>query len=373
VPVLDLVNAVPVRSSPRVMQLLGLFGIPPSERSEERYSVHLPVEGRDWHVGLIVGPSGSGKSTLARAAFGDRLVTGFDWPADHSILDAFPAGLGIRDITEALSSVGFSSPPSWLRPYRCLSTGEQFRATLARAVSESPGLTAVDEFTSTVDRTVARVASAAVAKAVRRSGGRLVAVTCHYDVIDWLDPDWLCEMPGGEFSRRSLRGRPKVNLEVCRVHPSTWQLFRRHHYLSGSLHRAARCFAALWGGRPVAFASALPWPHAVNPGWREHRTVCLPDFQGVGIGNALSEYVASLFAATGRPYFSTTANPAMVRQRARSPLWLMVRRPGLVSRLGRSTSKEELRSTTASSRVTAGFRYVGPGRPDDARGLGVIR
>ena len=64
---------------------------------------------------------------------------------------------------------------------------------------------------------------------------------------------------------------------------------------------------------PAAFTAVLAFPHARRPGWREHRTVCLPDFQGVGIGNAMSELVASLFVATAMgklqlPTFSCEAS-----------------------------------------------------------------
>ena len=133
-PIAHLVNAVAVRRTPRVLQLEGLFDVAPSGRSEQAWDVELPLADRPWQVGLVVGPSGSGKSTVAREVFSDALVGGYDWPADQSVVDGFPADLGIKDITAALSSVGFSSPPAWLRPFRCLSNGEQFRAMLARAL-----------------------------------------------------------------------------------------------------------------------------------------------------------------------------------------------------------------------------------------------
>src|SRR5437868_4338493 len=120
-PVVDYLASVPVERTPRVLQLEGLFELPPTARSESRFRVELPVEGWDWSVGLIVGPSGSGKSTVAREAFGPAVVTGYDWPESRSLVDGFPAALGIKDVTALLSSVGFSSPPSWLRPFRCLS------------------------------------------------------------------------------------------------------------------------------------------------------------------------------------------------------------------------------------------------------------
>lgn len=363
--------STPVARTARVLQLSGLFDVPPAERSERTWEVEVPGPDEDWAVGLIVGPSGSGKSTLAREAFGPALVAGYDWPADLAVVDGFPAELGVKDVTAALSSVGFSSPPAWLRPFRCLSNGEQFRATLARALLDPRPVVAVDEFTSVVDRTVAQVGSAAVAKAVRRAGRKFVAVTCHHDVADWLCPDWVVEMPGGRLTRGLLRQRPPIELEVARVTHEAWDRFKHHHYLDASLKRGATCFAATWRGEPVAFASACMCPGRVSF-WREHRTVCLPDYQGVGIGNALSEFVAGVMRATGRPYRSTTANPAMIRHRARSPLWRMHRGPSLIKFGAREVGRQTLVTRTrATDRLTAGFEYVGPARPADARRLGV--
>ncbi|HVV98915.1 MAG TPA: ABC transporter ATP-binding protein [Planctomycetaceae bacterium] len=362
-----------VRSA-RVMQLEGLFDLPPTERSGLAWEVSLPLEERAWNVGLIVGPSGCGKSTIARELFGDALVAGYNWPAEHSIVDAFPASLGIKDVAGLLSSVGFSSPPSWLRPFACLSNGEQFRVTLARALAEQPELAVIDEFTSVVDRTVAQIGSAAVAKAVRRRGQRLISVACHYDIIDWLQPDWTYEPASNEFRWRCLQPRPDIQLEIVRVHRKTWQLFSPHHYLSGSLAPMAQCYVALIDGRPAAFTATMSFPHPRRPAWREHRTVCLPDYQGVGIGNALSEFVASLYRATAKPYFSTTSNPAMIHHRARSPVWKMLRKPSMIRTRthSRSIGSAKTRMKCSFGRITAGFEYVGPVRREDAERFGIM-
>ena len=107
-----------------------------------------------------------------------------------------------------------------------------------------------------VDRNVARVVSAAIAKAMRggRIAGRFVAVTCHYDVTEWLQPDWVIDMATSTFQRRCLP-RPPIELAIFRCRRSAWTLFARHHYLSGALSTAARCFLALWEGSPVAFCA----------------------------------------------------------------------------------------------------------------------
>ncbi len=380
-PVLVVHRSIAVERTPRVMQLEGLFDIPPARRRERTWRAMLPLEARPWNIGLIVGPSGSGKSTLARELFGPAVIDGFVWPERQSLIDAFPAAMSIVEITQLLSSVGFSSPPGWVCPFHVLSQGEQFRATLARALAEHRDLAVIDEFTSVVDRTVARLGSAAVAKAVRGRQGRFVAVGCHYDVIDWLQPDWTYEPANDQFQWRLLRQRPDLPLEIRRVSPNAWDLFHRHHYLNGDLNRAAKCFLGLVAlpgddaarAVPCAFTAVLPFPHARRPGWREHRTVCLPDYQGVGIGNALSEFVAGVFRSTGKPYFSTTGNPAMLRHRARSSLWKQTRNVSLSAVRRSSRGLKKLRRSAACDRLTASFEYVGPPLAGAARALGVVR
>lgn len=346
-----------IERTPRVVQIEGMFDIPLTKRAELTWDVKLPLGEKSWQVGLIVGPSGSGKSTILGELFGQPHRP--EWPKDKAVVDGFPAEMGVRDVTAALSAVGFSSPPSWMRPYSTLSNGEQFRADLARLLAESSGLAVVDEFTSVVDRTVAKVASAAVAKHVRRSDKQLVVASCHYDVTEWLCPDWIYDTGSASFRWECLQ-RPPIDIELYRSTSAAWGTFHRHHYLSGDLHRAAHCFVALVEGRPAAFASAMHFPHPRTKNiWREHRTVCLPDFQGVGIGNAVSETVASAYRARGKRYRSVTASPAMIRHRARSPQWKMDRRPSLV---GASNGSVKVNAT---ERLTASFEYVGPPASED--------
>jgi ABC-type ATPase involved in cell division len=353
----------PVHDTPRVLQVRGLFDLPAEKTSAVEWDVHLPLAERPWNVGLIVGPSGCGKSTVARALWPEAAGAAAAWPMDTSVLDGFPAALGVKDVAEVLSSVGFSSPPAWLRPFHVLSTGQQFRVTLARLIAEAlaaPGAApdwpiVFDEYTSVVDRTVARVGSAALEKVVRRKGLRFVAVTCHEDVEAWLNPDWVYRPAENAFQWRCLRRRPAVELAVFRCKASAWQLFAPHHYLSGALLSSATCFLAAWHGEPVAFSAWVPFFGAGPPRRREHRTVTLPDFQGIGIGNVLSATIASMWTALGYQATSTTTHPAMIRARLRSPLWRMTRAPSLAG--GGDVMRH------ATTRLTAGFVYVGPPLP----------
>lgn len=346
-----------IERTARLLQMEGLFDVPPSTRPMVEWNVNLPIEDRDWNIGLIVGPSGAGKSTVARKLFPDNIVAPFFWPANKSLLDGFPEDMPIKDLTALLSSVGFSSPPSWVRPFHVLSTGEQFRVTMARALAEAPSPIVVDEFTSVVDRTVAQIGAAALAKTIRKRKQKFVAVTCHFDVEAWLQPDWIYRPDLNEFQWRELQRRPAIDLQISRVTPAAWKIFARHHYLTGSISPSAMCFMAFWNDQPVAFDSYVNM-FGFQKTKRGHRSVTLPDFQGVGIGNAMIAYTSSMWRALGYTVRQVSSHPGLIRNKlARPDLWRMVRKPGFVTKDTNPTSDHSTRSV---ARLTAGFEYVGP-------------
>jgi energy-coupling factor transporter ATP-binding protein EcfA2 len=353
----------PIEASPRVQQVRGMFDLPAEKSSRVTWDVDLPLDREPWSIGLIVGPSGCGKTTLAKRLFADADYHGPHGGATDdrlrhgSVVDAFPLTMGIQDIVTLLSAVGFASPPAWLRPFAVLSTGQQFRVRLALALAMAQDRCVVfDEYTSVVDRTVAQVGSAAVAKSVRQRGQRFVAVTCHDDVEAWLNPDWVYYPAENRLTRRLLRRRPAIELDIVRVKTSAWPLFAPHHYLNTSLAHSATCFLARWRDRPVAFSAWLPFYGKGPRARREHRTVTLPDYQGVGVGNALSDFVAALWTGLGYRVLSSTTHPAMIQARVRSRNWRMHRAPSFAS--GRAGKLRH-----ATTRLTAGFAYIGPALP----------
>jgi ABC-type nitrate/sulfonate/bicarbonate transport system ATPase subunit len=352
------------------MQLEGLFDVARSETSREIWNINLSLPDA-WNVGVIVGPSGCGKTTIANEIFPDNVVSGFEWSDNKSIVDDFPEEMGIKDICHLLSSVGFSSPPSWVRPFRVLSNGEKFRVTLARGLAENSDLLVFDEFSSVVDRTVAKIGSTAVSRTVRNRDRRFIAVTCHYDILEWLEPDWIFEPHLNEFHNGRYLQRPEIEIEIHRTRRDWWRVFRKHHYLSADIHIASACFLAVWNGVPVAFVASLNFPHPkIKKIRREHRLVCLPDFQGVGIGNALSEWVAGYWRELGYRYQSSTSHPGVINHRNKSSKWKMIRKPSF-SRVGRKSgriggtrSKSEIKKRERAwkgveNRLTASFEYIG--------------
>lgn len=172
----------------RVASVMGTYDLQ-TECVREQFigDIDLPDK---WNIGLIVGRSGTGKTTIAKELFGDYLVCNFKYTHD-SILDDMPINKSANDICQALNSVGFSSPPNWLKPYAVLSNGEKMRCDIARAILEDNEMFVFDEYTSVVDRNVAQIGSFALQKAIRRKDKKFIAVTCHFDVQDWLMPDWV--------------------------------------------------------------------------------------------------------------------------------------------------------------------------------------
>lgn len=363
-PSVHIISQVEIKPSPRVMLVQSMFDLPQSLVSCEEWNVDLtPPE--QWNIGVIVGPSGCGKTTIAKKLFLDYYYTPPDWPEDRSIIDAFPDDISIQDVVHLLSSVGFSSPPAWLRPFRVLSVGEQFRATVARAIAER-SMVVMDEFTSTVDRTVAQIGSAAVARVIRERRQQFVAVTCHYDVLSWLEPDWVYEPATNTLTVGRRLQRPRIELCIERTSCHAWKIFRKHHYLSSSINPSAQCFVAFYNDVPVAFVAAIHFPYPGQSIKREHRLVCLPDYQGIGIGSALSSHIASLYMALGHRYLSTTTHPGLIRSRARSLRWKMIRTPGLPRK---TFPSGDIRKASGQSnlitRAHATFEYIGPPAPKD--------
>jgi energy-coupling factor transporter ATP-binding protein EcfA2 len=320
----------------------------------------LPTEEKSWTIGLIVGPSGSGKTTLASEAFPlFSFHSGFQWDREKSVVDGFPTEIDTKLIVGMFNAVGFSSPPHWLKPFNHLSNGQKFRVELARCLLENKTGLIFDEFTSVVDRDVAKIGCVAISKTLRRKDGPpFIAVSCHYDIIDWLDPDWVFDVGRQHFEWRLRRRFPQIDIAVCRTSTSSWRLFREHHYLDHNINKSAQCFVATWNSKPIAFTSIVHFPHPSCATFkREHRTVVLPDFQGVGIGNRLSELVASYYKGKGFRFISTTSAPAMIRHREKNKNW-RAHRFGHANIFFR-TGNKAIAKTISSKRITAGFEYIG--------------
>ena len=211
-PDFDIIKSTEVKHTFRTDAVIGSFDLDVSHLCE-RFTGNIDIEGQSWNVGIIVGGSGTGKSTIAKAVFPDAYIAGYTY-TDRAVIDDMPNGVPVKEIEKTFTAVGFASPPSWLRPYHVLSNGEKMRVDLARCFLENRDLVVFDEYTSVVNRDVAKFASYATQKAIRRAGKRFIAVSCHDDVVEWLQPDWVYNTDEKRFfGQRGSSTAPGSNLK----------------------------------------------------------------------------------------------------------------------------------------------------------------
>lgn len=90
-------------------------------------------------------------------------------------------------------------------------------------------------------------------------------------------------------------------------------MFQNYHYLNGKLDAGVRCYTALYQNKPVAFIAVACTKMKVKY-HRVSRLVVLPDYQGIGIGKRLLNFIAELYTSqTHFPFYLVTSNPQLIR------------------------------------------------------------
>ena len=321
-PNFNIVKEVKPKKTFRVSSVIGKFDLQ-TEHIKEQFIGDIDLND-EWQIGCIIGSSGSGKTTIAKELFPESYITNFKYEAE-TILDDMPKEKSVDEITRTFNSVGFSSPPSWLKSYSVLSNGQKMRVDLANGLLQDKKLMVFDEFTSVVDRNVAQIGSYAVQKAIRKTKRKFIAVSCHYDIVDWLLPDWIFNTDSMTFQdlRKQKKNRPEIKFEIYKTRDkSIWRMFAKHHYLSHSHNNAANVYVAFVNEQLAGFISILHQPHPIVRNIRRvHRVVVLPDYQGIGVGIRLLEYIGNKYINNKYRFTITTSAPSLINYFKNSIHW----------------------------------------------------
>lgn len=360
-PTFDIVKQSQPDKTFRVASVIGKFDLQ-TEKIIERFHGEIDLSG-DWQIGLIVGNSGTGKTTIAKQLFPDAYITNFEYTS-KAVVDDMPEHCSVDEITRAFNSVGFSSPPSWLKPYDVLSNGEKMRCDLARAILSKSEMFVFDEFTSVVDRTVAQVGSFAMQKAIRKTQKKFIAVTCHHDVLEWLLPDWVFDTNSMTFQEYGgqKKNRPELTLEIFNTtDKGIWKIFSKYHYLNYDIAPNAQKYIAFCNNKICGFISTLNFPHPhVKNIKKIHRLVILPDYQGLSLGIVILEEISKILNKDNFIASITTSSPVLIKTLSKSNKWITTRYGRVTAHngnLGKSRGKK-YQNKKARNNITATFQYI---------------
>lgn len=317
----------PISDSFRCIKVAQGVNLDTGSKSVHELRIKADLES-EYNIGLIVGASGSGKTTLMKQIYGQDCFKN-EIDGHRAIIDQMPSELTVDQCATILSSVGLTAIPCWVKPVNTLSNGQRARAEIALLIANGGAndIICIDEWTSVVNREVAKVMSHSIQKFVRKKKRRIVLCSCHYDVIDWLNPDWIIDCNKQTFEdRRSMVGSHKrsdqLRLNIREVSRKTWKYFSKYHYLSAKMPGGkVTCFGLFSGDDQIGFGAYANYVPAYRDMQSSNRVVIHPDYIGLGLGIKFVTITSQIMHERGFRVKATLTSPAMVKSRLGHPNW----------------------------------------------------
>lgn len=355
----------PVSNSYRCKRAADSLDIDTTKKSVHELKINADLK-TNYNVGLILGASGSGKTTLAKKIFGENC---FETILDQTkpIIEQFPQSYDYDKCASLLSGVGLTSVPCWIRPVYTLSNGQKARAEAALLMCRDD-LTIIDEWTSVVDRTVAKVMSHCIQKHSRKSQKQIILLSCHYDVIEWLNPDWIIDCNKQEFiDRRLLRQdererKEKLEFTIRKVDKSTWKYFSKYHYLSEKLPGGfIKTFGIFNGENQIGFqcfANYVPDVKNKKRVMHSNRVVIHPDYSGLGLGIKMVNTCAEIMKKENYKVMAKFSSIPMLKSRIKDKKWKLKKIDRLIGKMQTGSSMDR-KGGFRENIKTYSFEFVG--------------
>jgi ABC-type ATPase with predicted acetyltransferase domain len=262
-------------------------------------NINLPDK---WNVGLVYGSSGSGKTTMIKQLFGQDIFKTI-LNEDEPIINQLPSNLTYDECAAILNGMGLNSVPCWIRPVKTLSNGQKARAEAALLMTQNSNIICIDEWTSVVDRVVAKAMSICIGKFAKKYNKQIILLSCHYDIIEWLSPNWIidCNKQKFELPKEAdffFTEREKLKFTIKEIGRESWRFFSKYHYLSERLPAGKIYLYGLFYGENQigfqCFANYTPHRMGTKIIFHSNRTVIHPDYNGLGLGILLINQTSEL-------------------------------------------------------------------------------
>lgn len=181
----------------RVIAVQEAFGIGIDEKVKVNLFQGLEVAYNDGDLIYLTGDSGSGKTTLLRLwekHFKEQekktaVFTEIQPGPEEIVVEGI--GEDIQESMSLLSYAGLSEAFLMVRRYRELSDGQKYRYRLAKLFQQDADVFLIDEFATSLDRTMAKVIAYTTRKWARRLGKMVIIATAHHDLAEDYNPDIL--------------------------------------------------------------------------------------------------------------------------------------------------------------------------------------
>lgn len=333
----------------------------------EKKSVHHFKVAADlttkYNVGLIVGASGSGKTTLSQKIWGQDCFKSVLDP-ERPIIEQFPPEWSYDDCASALAGMGLTSVPCWIRPAKTLSNGQKARAEAALQLAKGDDII-IDEWTSVVDRTVAKAMSHCVQKYARKTNKKITLVSCHYDVIEWLNPDWVIDCNKQTYeNRRDMVGAFKrtdqLRLDIREVGRETWPYFSKYHYLSDKLPGGKIYNYGLFQNKEqigyVCYAAYIIGNHTT---FFFNRLVIHPDYSGLGLGIHLVNETAKNMVKKGFSIKAKFSSVPVHKSCSKDKNWKLIKISKDIKKLTFGQSFDSKTKASRSKTTCFHYDYIG--------------